>query len=393
MRALQTLQYRLRSGLSDIHAQRRQALFRVVEALLKGGMLWLSALGRFRCDPGQDKHGIKAVDRLLGNRALYRQRHVFYRALASWLLRVKRQPIVLVDITEIRAGVCALTASVALSGRSVPLYGIVRKKKTISRRRTLVTFLNDLAAILPDGVIPIVVTDAGFESPWFDEVHQRGWHYVGRVRHRTRFLWHGQWLSAQELHALAATRARNLGSVPFPRHKPRARRLVLSRQRIHKGRRRNNTCRRKGRTANDRRCEKGAREPWLLATSLSCNPAQVVEIYSTRMQIEQNYRDTKSHRWGWQLSLSGSRSNARLEMLLLIAVIATVAVLAVGAIAEHTKHHFRYQANTTRHRRVLSWFTIGVLCFQRNDPFLTSRNLALGLNKVPRLIATIGHID
>jgi Transposase DDE domain len=391
VRALQTLQYRLRSGLSDIHAQRRQALFRVVAALLKGGMLWLSALGRFRCDPGQDKHGIKAVDRLLGNRALHRSRLQFYRALAAWILRTTRHPILLVDITEIRPGVCALTASLALSGRSLPLYGIVRRKKTISRRRTFIRFLDDLSSIMPHGVVPIVVTDAGFESPWFDEIERRAWHYVGRVRHLTRFLWRGEWVSAQALHRLATTRARTLGEVPFPRHKPSSRRLVISRKPLPKGRRRNNTCGRKGRTASDRRYRKSAREPWLLATSLSCKAAQVVELYAFRMQIEQNYRDTKSHRWGWQLSLSGSRSNARLEILLLIAALAMVAVLAVGAIAEHTQHHRRYQANTTRHRRVLSWFTLGVIIFQRKDPFLSSRNFGLGINQLRSFIRDFGQ--
>lgn len=379
MHAPWTLQRRLHAGLTFMHAQRQQALWRAVEALLVGGKLWLSGLGRFRCAPSQDKHGIKAIDRLLGSRPLHGELVGIYRAIAAWLLR-GREPIVLVDITEIRPGVCALTAALALSGRSLPIYGMVRRKKTITRRRTLSTFLNRLGSVMPDDVTPIVVTDAGFESPWFDEVEQRGWHYVGRVRHRTRFLYRGQWSSAQDLHSLATSRARSLGSVPFPRQKPRARRLVLSKQRTSKGRVRSNTRRRKGRTANDRRCEKAAREPWLLATSLSCTASTVVQIYAMRMQIEQNYRDTKSHRWGWQLSMSGSRSNQRLEILLLISALGLLAVLAAGAIAELSNHHWRYQANTERSRRVLSWFALGVLILRRDDPFLTCHRLERGLD-------------
>lgn len=379
MHVIATLQQKLQPGLSFMHAQREQALWRVVEALLKGGKLWLSGLGRFRGPPGQDKHGIKAVDRLLGNRTLWREKLGVYRAIAAWALRRACQPVLVVDITEVRPGVCALTASIALSGRSLPLYGIVRRKQTITRRRTLSTFLNGLSSIVPSSVVPIIVTDAGFESPWFDEVERRGWHYVGRVRHQTRFHYRDKWVSAQQLHALATTRARNIGRLLFPRYKPQARRLVLSKQRVSKGRARTNTRRRKGRTANDRRCEKAAREPWLLATSLTCRPAVVVEIYATRMQIEQNYRDTKSHRWGWQLSLSGSRSNARLEILLLIAALGSLAVLAAGAIAERYHHHLRYQANTVRSRRVLSWFALGVLMLRRADPFLTPRLFASGL--------------
>lgn len=379
MHAPRTLQQRLQSGLTFMHAQRQQALWRAVEALLLGGKLWLSGLGRFRCPPGRDKHGIKAIDRLLGNRLLHGELVGIYRAMAAWLLR-GRNPILLVDITEIRPGVCALTAALALSGRSLPIYGMVRRKKTITRRRTLSTFLNRLGSVIPDDVTPIVVTDAGFESPWFDEVERRGWHYVGRVRHQTRFLHQQQWVSAQYLHSLAASRARSLGCLPFPRRKPRARRLVLSKQRTSKGRVRSNTRRRKGRTATDRRCERAAREPWLLATSLSCTASAVVEIYTMRMQIEQNYRDTKSHRWGWQLSMSGSRSNQRLEILLLISALGLLAVLAVGAIAEMANHHRHYQANTVRSRRVLSWFALGVLIIRRGDPFLSRHRLTLGLD-------------
>jgi len=392
VRRHETLRQRLGSGLDVIHRQRCDALWRVVGALLVGGKAWLTGLGRHLSEPGHDKHGIKAVDRLLGNRALHKDRLGVYAAVAAWLLRGLREPILLVDITEIRPGVCALTASVALSGRSLPIYGLLRRKKSINRRRTLNTFLNHLACVVPSSVVPILVTDAGFESPWFDEVQGRGWHYVGRVRHRTRFLWEGTWVGAKELHTLANGHHRNLGPVSFPRQNPCARRLVLSKRPVPKGRRRNNTRGRKGNTSTDKRCRKGASEPWLLATSLSCSADQVVRIYATRMQIEQNYRDTKNHRWGWQMSFSRSRSNQRLENLLLIVALAMLATLAAGAIAEATQHHLRYQANTTRHRRVLSWFFLGVALFQRKDPFLTAARFAQGLREIHNAVQTLDQV-
>jgi hypothetical protein len=30
-----------------------------------------------------------------------------------------------------------------------------------------------------------VITDAGFRAPWFRAVEAMGWHWIGRVRHRT----------------------------------------------------------------------------------------------------------------------------------------------------------------------------------------------------------------
>ena len=88
------------------------------------------------------------------------------------------------------------------------------------------------------------------------------------------------------------------------------------------------------------------------------------------MQIEQNYRDTKNHRWGWRLDQSLSRSNARLEMLLLIAALAMLVVLAFGCFAEVNGLHKRFQANTHYRRRVLSFFTLGIFV-------LRDRHLAL----------------
>ena len=142
-------------------------------------------------------------------------------------------------------------------------------------------------------------------------------------------------------------------------------------------------------TANDKRCQKSAQEPWLLATSLECCSKQVVEFYSLRMQIEQNYRDVKSLRWGWQLSLSKSFSNQRLEVLVLIGSLGTLATLCVGAIAEHLGHHRNYQAHSTKSRRILSWFFLGIQIINRSDPFLTQRRTAQGfriiISKIKRL--------
>jgi hypothetical protein len=365
VRAVERVLRRVDSTLDFVHKQRRSALLRAVRALLCGGALWLSALGRTVRGPAP-KHAIKMVDRLLGNRALHDQRLEIYAAVAMTLLRTVQQVAVLVDITEIRPGLCALTASVAMEGRSVPILGRVRRKKTISKRTSLAAFLRDLHHVLPSTVTPVIVTDAGFESPWFDQVRAMGWHYVGRVRHLTKFRLDGEWVGAKKLHRMARPWVQNLGELPFPRHRPRPRRIVLAARPETKGRTRLNVYGRKGRTRGDRRCRQSAREPWVLATSLDCASHVIVSIYALRMQIEQNYRDTKSHRWGWRLDQSRSRSNRRLEMLLLIAAIAMCVVLAFGCAAERAGLHTRYQANTVMHRRVLSFFTLGLFVLRSN---------------------------
>lgn len=79
------------------HAVRAAALVRVVGALLIGGKLSLTQLGRSLTGVARVKHQIKAVDRLLGNQHLHRERDDIYRALARTLLAGIRRPLIIVD--------------------------------------------------------------------------------------------------------------------------------------------------------------------------------------------------------------------------------------------------------------------------------------------------------
>lgn len=376
---MKIIRQKLEKGMIKMHKQRREALFRAVEGLLRGGKAWLSALGRSRPGKTSDKHGIKAIDRLLGNRGLWAELGYVYSALVTAVVKHCWNPVVLIDETEIRPKVYAVTASLAFDGRGIPIYSIVRSKKFATTRRCQRMFLKGLGAVLPEGVVPILVTDAGFESPWFDEVEKRGWDYVGRVRHQTKFSDGKQWFSCQQLHQRATNRARNVGHLAFPRQRPKTRRLVLSKARRSKGRKRLNTEGRSARTATDRRCEKSAREPWLLATSLTTQPYGVVNIYAYRMQIEENYRDAKNHRWGWALNQTRSRVFKRLDVILLIVAIASLAQQSVGVAAERRKLQGAFQANTERKRRVISLFVLGgFLLKTENQHLLTAHDIRAG---------------
>lgn len=360
MRAPQTIRQSVEQSLEVIHRARRNALWRAVDAAVVGRKLWLSALGRNLSPDGFDKHGIKAVDRLLGNEALHREIPVVYGAIAKVLLQTCRQVVLLIDETEIRPGVCALTASVAFDGRGFPIYGIVRSKRYTRSQKGRAGFLRGVAVVLPPNVRPILVTDADFESPWFATVKKHGWDFVGRVRNRTKFFFQGEWVGCQHLHALAGSRAKKLGQVCFPRREPTPKRLILSARPRLLGRKRINSLGRPGRTHNDRVCSRRQKEPWLLATSLTANSSAVVEIYAKRMQIEENYRDCKSHRWGLSLRETRSRSHQRIEVLLLLAALTIAIAITVGVAAERADLARRFQANTIRDRRSLSLFALGL---------------------------------
>jgi hypothetical protein len=328
----------------------------------------------------------------LGNPLLFAELKLFYAAILKVILKLRWRPIILIDATEIRNNVYALTASLAHDGRGLPVYAKVASKRAVSNRRFKQGFLRALEQIFPQGVIPILVTDAGFQSPWFDDVAEMGWDYVGRVRHRTKFLVDDDWLSCAELHEKATSQARDLGELAFPQANPRLRRMVLAKARKSKGRRRANKTGTKGKTANDRRCIKSAREPWLLATSLTCEATGVVNVYALRMQIEENYRDMKNKRWGWALDHYAGKEHSRFQILLLIAALGVLVQHSVGCAAEKRGLQYSFQANTVRNRRVLSIFVLGgFLLKARNEGRLTDTDILEGVNELCQRIQTLAE--
>lgn len=388
MRTLEILQAALDRSLEGrVHCRQRAAVWRAVAGLLGGGKLWLTALGRSLPGETTDKHRIKAVDRLLGNRAVHEQLPLFYRALVAHLLRRTKTPIVLIDWTALGPGHYALSAQVCFDGRALPIYSRAWGKKLQGNRSKQHEFLRELATILPANCIPVIVTDAGFRSPWFDAVRAMGWNFVGRIRNRTKAKFGNRWLYVRSLHASAGKRPKNLGWLSVGRVRPRSYRLVLAAKPILKGRSRLTHCGTKGRRTQDRRSSSGAREPWVLVTSLRCNAQSVVAIYRLRMQIEQTFRDAKNHRHGWSLRLVRSTSTLRLEVLLLIAALSMTVANAVGRAATHTGLHRSFQANTIRTRRVLSFFVLGLYVLKNRCASLAPAAVDRAWNDLSRVIA------
>lgn len=359
------LQKKLGRSLQFMHSRRRMALWRAVEGLLLGGRLWLTALGRDLPGKTSDKHRIKAADRLLGNTKLHGEISKVYTGLAQFLLKRIRHPTIAVDWTGVGARHYALSAKLCYQGRCLPLYTEVHPKKKEGNPKVHKKFLKKLADILPAGCKPILTTDAGFHSTWFDAVRARGWDFVGRVRGAAKARINGRWVAIKSLHKLAKRYAQNLGDVLFGRNRPRKYRLVLAKKPKLKGRTRKTRAGKKGHRSDDRRLSKLAREPWLLATSLTCHCNSVVRVYALRMQIEESFRDEKNHRYGWSLSDVRSTSAKRIEVLLLVAALAMIVVHIVGRAAETLELHYAFQANTIKKRRVLSLFVLGCLIIAR----------------------------
>jgi hypothetical protein len=116
------------------------------------------------------------------------------------------------------------------------------------------------------------------------------------------------------------------------------------------------------------------RTPWLIVTSLDntyANTQQILNLYKTRMQIEEGFRDIKNSRWGLSFNEARCTTTYRYENLLLVAHLATLAVWMIGKIAELKHWHRHYQANTVKTEKVLSTFFLGLEVIKRNtDNFI-----------------------
>jgi hypothetical protein len=367
VRALKTLAKRMRPWLEEIHARRVGAVFAVVAALLRGGRLPLSALGRAVATHSKVKHGIKRVDRLLGNDAIVPA--VFYRAISSQVVKVAR-PIILVDWSEAGDGLCMLAAAVPLAGRALVVYSETHPERRLSSPRVESAFLLALRTVLPSECRPIIVTDAGFRRPFFLRVRKLGWDFVGRIRNAVmlRASSDEPWRRSSTLFGRARRKPQDLGRWQIVRRNSHEARIVTVDGRSPRARR---PPRNVARRIPAKRAAKLAREPWVLVTSLApneCTAAEIVSIYKQRMLIEEAFRDEKSHRFGWSFEDCRTRSTARVDKYILIATLATLVAILVGLAVESIGRHRDYQANTVHHRRVLSLVTLGRIALSRSSP-------------------------
>lgn len=378
MHTTQLLHKMIGESCQCIHAARLAALLAGVEALLQGRKLSVAGLGRALGGAAQTKHNIKRMDRLVGNTKLHEERSQFYAAQARLLIGTAMRPRIVVDWSDLNADRSAqlLRAAVPVGGRALTVYEEVHPLKHLGNRGVQIRFLRRLKVMLPPGCCPIIITDAGFRSPWFQAVAALGWDWLGRVRNRDMVQFDGEhnWFHVKQLYGSARRRAEYLGRVRLVRSNPV--RCAMYRVRRPKQGRIKRTC--YGQRCQSAHSEKTARrqcEPWLIVTSLPGGAHQVekvIKLYALRMQIEEGFRDLKNARLGLSLCESRTKGAERLANLLLIATLATLTLWLIGLAAQRRGLQYQFQANTVRHRAVLSVFYLGAQLVHRGTEWLTS---------------------
>jgi len=360
MHAMRLLEKWLQRNAIIGHQAREHALVRVVDALLSGGRLALTHLGRHRAGSAFVKHHIKAVDRLLGNRHLHRERDGVYGALARTVLGGVARPVILVDWADsaLAHKQLILKAAVPVKGRAISIYEEVHSMRCYNTARTHRRFLHRLQSILPEGCRPIVVTDAGFRGPWFRDVEALGWDWVGRIRNRIKYLKPetGRWCFIHSLYRQATARVRHIGLRCLSRRHRYWGRLYLVRAfRCRPGRPR----KRRTRRAKYRQMHT---TPWLLATSL---PHHRGDRDPDQAHLRPAHADRGDHSRPQEppirvrAALRTNESPERLEALLLVAALASFILWLLGLAAAHRQWARHFQANTERRQPVLSTVFLG----------------------------------
>jgi hypothetical protein len=168
---------------SIVHAARIRAVIEVIVGITRARQVSVTSVGRALSRRGLSaRHGIKKVDRLLGNGKLQREVNWLYRSMTKFLIRGLRRVVVLIDWTQLHGDLWALTASVPFQGRSIPILSRVHHEKELGSRNAHEAFLSALKDIIGPTTRAVVVADGGFRSPFFNACIAHGIDFVIRLR-------------------------------------------------------------------------------------------------------------------------------------------------------------------------------------------------------------------
>lgn len=227
----------------------------------------------------------------------------------------------------------------------------------------------------------------GFQNAWFRHINSLGWNFIGRIRGNIQMRLDSKgeyWFRRQELQASSKPEYLGPGTLArseyarcdghFYLHKkePKGRKNCRSRCHIE-------------RKSQIRDGLSSAKEPWLIFSSTNdFKPREIMRLYSRRMQIEQNFRDEKSERFGFGLRACDSRSAGRMLVLSLLATLSTIVLWLIGYHVENKGLHLRYQANSLKSRRVISYLTLAENILRHSPLILRRTVLSTVLNHFAR---------
>jgi hypothetical protein len=379
----------LRKECETIYSTRLDAVMDVAMALQRSNDLSLTRMGRKLAGETNLKHKIKKVDRLEGNKHLHSELNTIYEGLSSYVMslvsQVKSVPIV-VDLCYVKddGALQMLSAEIATKGRTVPLYREVFEEGSLKRRAK--SFLNNLSKCIPEGKEVVVIMDAGFFEDWFKEIELLKWHWICRVKQgrSLKFAERKDWIGIKDFIAEVGTATKNYKDVLLTKaHKHGCRIITTNKKNIHR-KRKETASLKKRRKVGSKMYLKSAKEPWVLATNLPeiYKGVMVVNFYKKRMQIEESFRDMKSHQFGLCGRYIRTTNVDRWGVKMLLAAIVQITFWVIGIIGHQQGMQRYFQANTVKDKKIFSNFTLGQLIIEHNK----LGDLKIDYQNLPKII-------
>ncbi len=400
MKASKLLHKKLSTACPDIHKIRLKALMAGVTSGLTEHQLTVTGLGRNlkSYSKTDTKHDIKRMDRLIGNPHLHAERKEIYQYLSKLLIGSQQHPVLIADWSPIPGNEIfqLLRISIPMQGRSLTIYEECFDEKKLNNSQVHNTFLDELEDILPEDCQPIILSDAIFKTPWFNAIEAKGWYWVGRVRGNVQLSLDGEtFKGCATIMKLATTKPKKLGTVLYSKSTQFSCQGVLYHGTTagkHKKKKRGGISQD---TVSLYYSEK-AKQPWLLVSNLpeAFNTAKkIVELYRNRMQIEEGFRDTKNPQYGIGLAQAKSKSAKRYNNLLLVAALTLFLLWCIGKAAVDKKYHYRLQANTTRHKTVLSNIYIAIQIVKDDRYKIKIKELTMVFEQISKFTQQMNDID
>lgn len=386
--ATELLETHLSEACSEIHMSRLNSVLEVASALQKSSDLSLTAMGRKLGGKANIKHKIKKIDRLEGNKHLYGEFESLYKGLSDYVFKYiahdKQAPII-IDLCYVKDNreVQMLSAEVATKGRSVPLYREVFSQGELKGRAA--SFLSSLSKCIPSDREVLLIMDAGFGEDWFKTTEEYGWFWLSRIRQgkSIKLSDTDDWINIKELLPQVGTRARSYNNAYIMKKHNRPCRIITKKNTLKNVK--SKYVRQPGNyNAGGGDYARSVREPWILATNLpeTVETAKVVNFYKKRMQIEESFRDIKSHQFGLSARYARTKSIYRWAVKMLLAAIVQIVCWVVGIIGHSQDFQRVFQANTVRDKKVFSYFYLGQLIIEHN----MLEELELDINNLDKLI-------
>jgi hypothetical protein len=265
--------------------------------------------------------------------------------LTERMLRLLKQPdkslLLALDWTAWQDRFSVLTASVCIGTRSVPVAVSACVKRNLARSQNLweETFLRLVVDRLRASEVEAIwLCDRGFHRvKWLERLQELEQQFVVRLHRDVTVHLQDRACLLKSLEIKEGER-RDLGLVYLRADKVVRVRVIAV-------------------------WAKGAKEVWWLATNLHNRVSKVVSYYDRRMGIEEQFRDTKGHRFGLKLRWKQFTKAEFVERMYLLVGLALLLWTSVGCAVEEEQPKVRLQSKTKGAR--LSLAGIGSYYWQK----------------------------